>query len=152
MIPRTRDVGAEPGSAPIIALMVPEAQLTDDGAGLARSPNESALVRLLSLRNLAALALIHCVLFTGLMFCAFVIDHPQPVTFFFGFTHGVLYIVMSVAVGVAAKLRTVTPTTAVVVIVLGAAGPYFGAFDLVREERRRRREALGDELAESWRP
>ena len=121
--------------------------MADDGAGLdrpppvleTRAPDDSALARLLSLRNLAALALVHCVLFTGLMFCAFVIDHPQPVTFVFGFTHGVLYIVMSVAVGVAAKLRTVSPTTAIVVIVLGAAGPYFGAFDLVREERRRRR-------------
>jgi hypothetical protein len=127
------------GSAPIISLMVPEAQLQDDGARLVPA-NESALARLLSLRNLAALSLVHCVLFTGLMLFAFVLGHPQPVTFVFGFTHGVLYIVMSVAVGVAAKLRTVSPTTAIVVIVLGAAGPYFGAFDLVREERRRRRE------------
>jgi hypothetical protein len=105
----------------------------------ARPPNASALARLLSLRNLAALSLVHCVLFTGLMLCAFVLGKPEPVTFVFGFTHGVLYLVMSVAVGVAARLRTVSPTTAVVVIVLGAAGPYFGAFDLVREERRRRR-------------
>jgi hypothetical protein len=121
--------------------MVPETHLDPSPPGLeARSPNESALARLLSLRNLAALSLVHCVLFTGLMLFAFVLGHPQPVTFVFGFTHGVLYIVMSVAVGVAAKLRTVSPTTAVVVIVLGAAGPYFGAFDLVREERRRRRE------------
>ncbi len=125
--------------------------MEDGGAGLglpapeltARPPSESALARLLSLRNLAALALVHCVLFTGLMLFAFVLGHPQPVTFIFGFTHGVLYLVMAVAVGVAAKLRTVSTTTALVVIVLGAAGPYFGAFDLVREERRRRREPSG---------
>ena len=122
--------------------MVEETQLTDDGAA-ARVPVDSALARLLSLRNLAVLSLIHCVLFTGLMLFAFALGHPQPVTFVFGFTHGVLYIVMSVAVAVAAKLRTVSPTTAIVVIVLGAAGPYFGAFDLVREERRRRRAAVG---------
>lgn len=122
--------------------MVTEAQPTE-----ARPPDDSALARLLSLRNLAALALVHCVLFTGLMFCAFAIGHPQPVTFIFGFTHGVLYVVMSVAVAVAAKLRTVSVTSAIVVIVLGAAGPYFGAFDLVREERRRRREAAVATLA-----
>ena len=113
--------------------------MQDDGARLVPA-TDSALARLLSLRNLAALSLVHCVLFTGLMLFAFVLGHPQPVTFVFGFTHGVLYIVMSVAVAVAAKLRTVSPTTAIVVIVLGAAGPYFGAFDLVREERRRRRQ------------
>ncbi len=128
--------------------MVPGAQLTDDGAREARVPSDSRLARLLSVRNLAALALVHCVLFTGLMFCAFVIDHPQPVTFIFGFTHGVLYMVMCVAIIVAARLRTVSVTTAIVVIVLGAAGPYFGAFDLVREERRRRREAAGAAVTE----
>ena len=124
-------------------LMVPEAQVTE-----ARPPVDSKLARLLSLRNLAALALIHCVLFTGLMFCAFVIDHPQPITFIFGFTHGVLYMVMSVAIIFAARLRTVSVTTAIVVIVLGAAGPYFGAFDLVREERKRRREPTGVALTD----
>ncbi len=121
--------------------MVTAAETEDDGARRL-PPDDTPLARLLSLRNLAALSLVHCVLFTGLMFCAFVIGHPQPVTFIFGFTHGVLYLVMSIAVGVAAKLRTVSPTTAIVVIVLGAAGPYFGAFDLVREERKRRRALL----------
>ena len=125
--------------------MVPATQANDDAAA-ARPPDDSALARLLSLRNLAALSLVHCVLFTGLMLFAFVLGHPQPVTFIFGFTHGVLYIVMSVAVAVAAKVRTVSPTTAIVVIVLGAAGPYFGAFDLVREERRRRRALSGTGL------
>jgi hypothetical protein len=125
--------------------MVPDAHATDEAAA-ARPPDDSALARLLSLRNLAVLSLVHCVLFTGLMLFAFVLGHPQPVTFIFGFTHGVLYIVMSVAVAVAAKVRTVSPTTALVVIVLGAAGPYFGAFDLVREERRRRRALSGTGL------
>jgi hypothetical protein len=55
---------------------------------------------------------------------------------------------MSVAIIFAARLRTVTVTTAIVVIVLGAAGPYFGAFDLVREERKRRRELTDAALAD----
>ena len=141
-------MGGPAGSRSYDPLMVPEAQAENDGGPLAAEretlpPSDSRLARLLSTRNLAALALVHCVLFTGLMFCAFVIDHPQPVTFIFGFTHGVLYMLMSALIIVAAKLRTVSVTTAIVVIVLGAAGPYFGAFDLVREERKRRREAAG---------
>ena len=90
-----------PGSAPSIPLY------GHGGADRATTvpdstfpPTDSALARLLSLRNLAALSLVHCVLFTGLMLFAFVLGHPQPVTFVFGFTHGVLYIVMSVAVAV----------------------------------------------------
>ena len=62
----------------------------------------------------------------------------DSVTFVFGFSHGVLFLVMGVACGVAARLGTVSVTTALVVIVLGAAGPYFGTFDLVREWRRLR--------------
>ena len=86
-----------------------------------------------------AVSIIHSFLFTGLMLCAFVLDKPQPATFIFGFTHGVLYMVMAVLVGVAAKLRTVTVTTALVVIIMGAIGPYFGTYDFIREARRRRR-------------
>ncbi len=97
------------------------------------------MARLLGLRNLAVLSVIHSLLFTGLILCAFVLGKPEPVTFVFGLTHGILWIVMAVACGVAARVGTVPLTTALVVIVLGAAGPYFGTFDLLREERRRRR-------------
>jgi hypothetical protein len=112
-----------------------------------RSPGASLLARLLSLRNLAVLSGVHSVLFTGLMLCAFVLGKPEPVTFAFGFTHGILYLVMAVASGVAARLGTVPWTTAVVVIVLGAAGPYFGTYDFVREHRRRLREGSTAEPA-----
>jgi hypothetical protein len=114
-----------------------------DADGGARAAAEAAahpvLVRLLSFNHLMAISIIHSILFTGLMLCAFVLDKPQPATFIFGFTHGVLYMVMAVLVGVAAKLRTVTVTTALVVIIMGAIGPYFGTYDFIREARRRRR-------------
>jgi hypothetical protein len=96
------------------------------------------LVRLLSFNHLMALSIIHSILFTGLMICAFVLDKPQPATFIFGFTHGVLYMAMAVLAGVAAKLKTISVTTALVVIILGAMGPYFGTYDFIREARRRR--------------
>ena len=99
----------------------------------------AALARILGFRVLMVASFVHSVLFTGLLICAFLLGKPEPVTFVFGFTHGVLWLVMCVACGFAARLGTVPATTAVTVIVLGAAGPYFGTIDFVREERSRRR-------------
>jgi len=76
------------------------------------------------------------------MLCAFVIGKPQPATFIFGLSHGVMYLVMAVACGVAARLRTISMTTALVVIVVGLVGPYFGTYEFLRQERSR-----GDELS-----
>ncbi len=82
------------------------------------------------------LSLVHSVLYTGLMLCAFLLGKPQPATFTFGLSHGIMYMVMTAAAAVAMRLRTLSVTTGLIVIVLGAACPYFGSFDLVREERR----------------
>ena len=89
------------------------------------------------MRNFAVFSVIHSVLFTGLMVCAFALGKPQPATFFFGFTHGVLYMVMAAACIVAARLQIVPVTTALVVVIVGLFGPYFGAYEFLREERRR---------------
>ena len=94
---------------------------------------------LLNVRNLGAFAIVHSVLFTGLMICAFILAKPQPATFVFGFLHGVLYMVMAALCLVAARRRIVTATTALVVVIVGAMGPYFGAYEFLREDRRQRR-------------
>ena len=88
------------------------------------------------MRNFAVFSVIHSVLFTGLMVCAFALGKPQPATFIFGFTHGVMYMVMTVACIAAARLRIVPVTTALVVVIVGLFGPYFGAYEFLREERR----------------
>jgi hypothetical protein len=100
------------------------------------SPGNPTLRRILTVRNFAVFSVIHSVLFTGLMVCAFVLGKPQPATFFFGFTHGVMYMVMTVACVVAARLRIVSVTTALVVVIVGLFGPYFGAYEFLREDRR----------------
>lgn len=128
------------------------AEADADDTGTAAEPDDAALaaaeaaahplaVRLLSFTNLMVVSIVHSILFTGLMLCAFVFDKPEPATFIFGFTHGVLYLVMAVLAGVAAKLRTISVTTALVVIILGAMGPYFGTYDFLRERSRKRRAA-----------
>lgn len=101
------------------------------------SPKNSTVRRILTVRNFAVFSVIHSVLFTGLMVCAFVLGKPQPATFFFGFTHGVMYMMMAAACVVAARLRIVSVTTALVVVIVGLFGPYFGAYEFLREERRR---------------
>jgi hypothetical protein len=94
------------------------------------------LRRILSLRNFVVFSIIHSVAFTGLMVCAFVLGSPQPITFAFGFTHGVMYMIAVAAAVVATRLRIISLTTAIVVVVVGLAGPYFGAFEFVREYRK----------------
>lgn len=101
--------------------------------------------RILTVRNFIVFSIVHSILFTGLMLCAFVLGKPQPATFFFGFTHGVMYMIMTAACIVAARLRIVSVTTALVVVIVGLFGPYVGGLEFIREERRRRNgEALPD--------
>jgi hypothetical protein len=105
------------------------------------------LARLLSFNHMMVLSITHSILFTGLMICAFVLDHPEPATFIFGFTHGVLYMIIAVLAAIAAKLKTISLTTALVVIILGAFGPYFGTFDFLREWSAKRRGAVAEDAA-----
>jgi hypothetical protein len=118
------------------------AEADDTGPAPAEHP---LLVRLLSFNHMMVLSIVHSILFTGLMICAFALDHPEPATFIFGFTHGVLYMIIAALAAVAAKLKTIPLTTALVVIILGAFGPYFGTYDFVREYLRRRRGTSTDE-------
>ena len=94
------------------------------------------LRRLLSIRNLTVFTLIHCVAFTGLMVCAFLIGKPQPATFWFGFTHGVMYMIMIVAAIAAARLRILSVTSALILVVIGVMGPYVSAYELLRGRHR----------------
>ena len=116
------------------------AKAAEDAAKAAAEAKAHPLaVRVLSFTNLMVLSIVHSILFTGLMFCAFVLDHPQPTTFIFGFTHGVLYMATVALVIVAAKLRTISITTALVVGIMGAIGPYFGTYEFLREWNKKRR-------------
>ena len=108
------------------------------------SPNAAALLprpslarRVLSIRNFAVFSIVHCVAFTGLMVCAFVLGKPQPATFLFGFTHGVMYMIVTAACIVAARLRILSVTTALVVVIVGLFGPYVSTYEFLRGHRRR---------------
>ena len=57
--------------------------------------------------------------------------------FVFGLTHGVGWIVMSLACLAAVRLHVISLRLAVAVVVLGGVGPFFGTAEFIREGRRR---------------
>jgi hypothetical protein len=80
---------------------------------------------------------LHSCVYMGLLVSAFAIGKPEPLTLVLGWTHGLLWIFMSVACIAAARLRVVSLKLAVAVAVLGGIGPFFGSYQFIREERRR---------------
>jgi hypothetical protein len=83
----------------------------------------------------------HSCIYTSLLVCAFALDKPQPETFVLGWTHGLLWIGMSLACITAARMRIVSLRLAVAVAVLGGIGPFFGSYEFVRAQRARSRDA-----------
>lgn len=86
------------------------------------------------------ISLFHSCVYLGLLVCAFALHKPEPATFALGLGHGLLWIFMSIACIVAARLRIVPLRLAVAVAVLGGIGPFFGSGEFLREQRRRSRE------------
>jgi hypothetical protein len=80
----------------------------------------------------------HSVVYLALLVSAFAAGKPEPLTFVLGLSHGLLWIGMSIACIAAARLRVVTLRLAVSVAVLGGIGPFFGSYEFVREQRRRK--------------
>jgi hypothetical protein len=91
----------------------------------------------LSFRRLKWTSFTHSCVYLALLVCAFLAGSPQPLTFVLGLTHGVLWILMSLACIAAARLRIVSLRLAVAVAVLGGIGPFFGSYQFIREERLR---------------
>lgn len=77
----------------------------------------------------------HSCIYLALLVCAFAAGKPEPATTVLGFTHGILWIVMSLLCIAAARARIVSLRLAVAVAVLGGIGPFFGSYEFVREER-----------------
>ncbi len=91
----------------------------------------------------------HSCVYTSLLICAFALGKPQPETLVLGWTHGVLWIGMSLACIAAARTRIVPLRLAVAVAVLGGIGPFFGSYEFVREQKRRAQTATGFEQLET---
>jgi membrane protein YqaA with SNARE-associated domain len=79
----------------------------------------------------------HSCVYTALLVSAFAAGKPEPLTLVLGWTHGLLWIFMSLACITAARLRVVSLKLAVAVAVLGGIGPFFGSYQFIREQRER---------------
>ena len=79
----------------------------------------------------------HSSIYLALLLCAFAAGKPEPLTEVLGWTHGLLWISMSLACLTAARRRIIPLRVAVAVAVLGGIGPFFGSIEFMREERRR---------------
>jgi type IV secretory pathway VirB6-like protein len=77
----------------------------------------------------------HSCVYTSLLICAFALGKPQPVTLVLGWTHGILWIGMSLACITAARMRIVSLRLAVAVAVLGGIGPFFGSWEFAHTQR-----------------
>jgi len=88
-------------------------------------------------QHLQWVSLVHSLVYTALLICAFAAGGPQPYTFILGLTHGLLWIGMSIACIAAVRLRLLPLRVAAAVAILGGIGPFFGSAEFLRERRRR---------------
>jgi hypothetical protein len=77
----------------------------------------------------------HSCIYLGLLVCAALAGKPEPLTRVLGYTHGILWILMSLVCIRAARARVVSLRLAVAVAVLGGIGPFFGSYEFIREQR-----------------
>jgi hypothetical protein len=89
--------------------------------------------------RLEAASFVHSAIYTALLICAFPLGSPQPVTFWLGLAHGVLWIGMSLVCIAAARARIIPFWLAVTVAVLGGLGPFAGTIGFVVQQRRDRK-------------
>ncbi len=92
---------------------------------------------MITFKNLERASFAHSAVYTALLIVAFGFNNPQPETVVLGFSHGILWILMSLACLYAARARVIPLRIAVAVAVLGGIGPFFGSAEFVREQRRR---------------
>jgi type IV secretory pathway VirB6-like protein len=79
------------------------------------------------------------VVYLALLLSAFAAGKPEPLTFVLGMTHGLMWILMSLACITAARMGIVSLRVAVAVAVLGGIAPFFGSYQFLHEVRMRER-------------
>ena len=101
---------------------------------------EPLFTRIVTFRRLEAVSFFHSCVYLALLLCAFAFGNPEPATFIFGLSHGLLWIAMSLVCIAAARARIIPFWLAVTVAVLGGLGAFAGTIGFVVQERRDRRE------------
>lgn len=84
--------------------------------------------------RLEVVSLIHSTIYFVLLILAFALDGPQPWTFIFGLSHGLIWIAMSVISVFAVRYGVINLRLAVAVAVLGCVAPFFGSAEFLRQK------------------
>ena len=87
--------------------------------------------------RLEAVSILHSCIYLALLISAFALGNPEPATTILGFSHGLLWIAMSLVCLAAARVRVIPFWLAVTVAVLGGLGPFFGSVGFLVQSRRR---------------
>ncbi len=95
-------------------------------------------MRLITFKRLAAVSFIHSCVYAALIVCAITLGGASSATYSLGWTHGLLWIGMSLVCIAAARARIIPFWLAVTVAVLGGLGPFAGTIGFAVERRRRR--------------
>jgi len=137
----TPDVSTSPRAEPASAAAVtPSAGVTPSAAV---TPSAGVTMRAgagpLTFTRLKWTSFFHSVVYLSLIVCA--IARLSGPTLVLGWTHGILWIVMSLACITAVRRRVIPLRVGVAVAVLGGLGPFVGSYEFVREQRRRTPEA-----------
>ena len=115
-----------------------DSQTQTSGLSPARSPEGSfgrTFTRLVTFRRMEVVSLFHSVVYLALLISAFLLGGPQPWTFIFGLTHGIIWILMSLTSVLAVHYRVSNLRLAVAIAVLGCIAPFFGSAEFLRQSR-----------------
>jgi len=82
-------------------------------------------------------SLCHSGVYLSLLVCAFLLGGPQPFTFIFGLSHGLLWIGMSITCIFAVHYRVINLRLALAIALLGCIAPFFGSIEFIRQSRQR---------------
>ena len=111
-----------------------------------RRPGDSGFGRIFreifSFDRLEVVSLVHSTVYFALLISAFLLDGPQPWTFIFGLSHGLIWIAMSVISVLAVRYRVINLRLAVAVAVLGCVAPFFGSAEFLRQKHVMKKDGL----------
>ena len=94
-------------------------------------------MRLITFNRLRAVSFIHSCVYLALIVSAVTLGSRPTATYVLGWTHGLLWIVMSLVCIAAARARIIPFWLAVTIAVLGGLGPFAGTIGFIVETRRR---------------
>lgn len=99
-------------------------------------------VKTVTFNRMEAVSLFHSGIYITLLILAFALAGPQPWTFIFGLSHGLIWIAMSLTAVAAVWFGVINLRLAVAIALLGCIAPFFGSAEFIRQKRAARTAAM----------